>query len=66
MATQTRTEPHAKKFGENIESDLALEFLRVVENAAIESALLDGLSALDSAMQPFPFAAAKSSANLSS
>src|SRR5450755_3833277 len=38
MATQTRPEPHAKNFGENIESDLALEFLRVVENAAIESA----------------------------
>jgi len=38
MATQTRTEPHAKNFGENIESDLALEFLRVVEIAAIESA----------------------------
>jgi len=36
--TQTRPEPHAKNFGENIESDLALEFLRVVENAAIESA----------------------------
>ena len=33
-----RTEPHAKCFGQNIESDLALEFLRVVENAAIESA----------------------------
>ena len=38
MATQTRPEPHAKNFGENLESDLALEFLRVVENAAIESA----------------------------
>src|ERR1039457_5259731 len=38
MATPTRPEPHAKNFGENIESDLALEFLRVVENAAIESA----------------------------
>ncbi|MGO9541079.1 MAG: fructose-bisphosphatase class II, partial [Terriglobales bacterium] len=38
MATETRTEPRAKNFGENIESDLALEFLRVVENAAIESA----------------------------
>jgi fructose-1,6-bisphosphatase class II len=38
MSTQTRPEPHAKNFGENIESDLALEFLRVVENAAIESA----------------------------
>ena len=39
MATQThptetanhaRVEPHAKSFGQNIESDLALEFLRVV------------------------------------
>jgi fructose-1,6-bisphosphatase II len=38
MATQTHTEPRAKSFGENIESDLALEFLRVVENAAIASA----------------------------
>src|ERR1035437_6066622 len=38
MATPTRPEPHAKNFGENIESDMALEFLRVVENAAIESA----------------------------
>src|SRR5271169_1308359 len=38
MATQVRPEPHAKNFGENLESDLALEFLRVVENAAIESA----------------------------
>jgi fructose-1,6-bisphosphatase class II len=38
MATQTHTEPHAKSFGQNLESDLALEFLRVVENAAIASA----------------------------
>ena len=38
MATQTHPNPRAKNFGENIESDLALEFLRVVENAAIESA----------------------------
>src|ERR1039457_2179190 len=38
MAAQTRTEPRAKNFGENIESDLALEFLRVVEIAAVESA----------------------------
>jgi fructose-1,6-bisphosphatase class II len=38
MATQTRPEPRAKSFGENIESDLALEFLRVVEKAAIASA----------------------------
>ena len=38
MATQTRPEPRAKSFGENMESDLALEFLRVVEKAAIASA----------------------------
>src|SRR6202158_2457092 len=38
MPTEGRPEAHAKNFGENIESDLALEFLRVVENAAIESA----------------------------
>src|SRR6201986_4409411 len=44
MASETHTEtrtnhlPLAKSFGVNIESDLALEFLRVVENAAIESA----------------------------
>jgi len=38
MPTQARPEPHAKSFGENIESDLALEFLRVVEKAAIASA----------------------------
>src|SRR5437899_10610587 len=38
MPTEGRPKPHAKNFGENIESDLALEFLRVVENAAIESA----------------------------
>ena len=37
MSTQTRPEPHARSFGENIESDLALEFLRVVEKAAIAS-----------------------------
>src|SRR6202140_2515228 len=35
---ETRTEPQARNFGENLESDLALEFLRVVENAAIASA----------------------------
>ena len=35
---QNRPEARPKNFGENIESDLALEFLRVVENAAIESA----------------------------
>ena len=38
MPTQVRPEPHARSFGENIESDLALEFLRVVEKAAIASA----------------------------
>ena len=47
MATTTRGEApttvkHAKDFGKNIESDLALELLRVVENAAIESARLMG------------------------
>src|SRR5579871_6072282 len=40
MATEVRTEARAlaKSFGQNIESDLALEFVRVVENAAIASA----------------------------
>jgi fructose-1,6-bisphosphatase class II len=39
MATQVRPETKsAKKFGVNIETDLALELLRVVENAAIASA----------------------------
>ena len=40
MATEVRTEAKAlaKNFGQNIETDLALEFLRVVENAAIASA----------------------------
>jgi fructose-1,6-bisphosphatase class II len=38
MPSQNRPEPHTKSFGENMESDLALEFLRVVENAAIASA----------------------------
>lgn len=38
MATQTRPEGKIKSFGQNIESDLALEFLRVVEKAAIASA----------------------------
>jgi len=37
MAT-TQSRPAAKSFGVNLESDLALEFLRVVENAAIASA----------------------------
>jgi fructose-1,6-bisphosphatase II len=37
--TEFRHEPKAvKKFGVNIETDLALEFLRVVENAAVASA----------------------------
>jgi fructose-1,6-bisphosphatase II len=38
MATDTRAEAKVKGFGVNIESDLALEFLRVVEKAAIASA----------------------------
>src|SRR5437660_4512200 len=38
MATQIRPEARARGFGQNLESDLALEFLRVVENAAISSA----------------------------
>jgi fructose-1,6-bisphosphatase class II len=38
MATETKAECRARSFGENIESDLALEFMRVVENAAIASA----------------------------
>src|SRR5437016_9725765 len=38
MAKQIRPEARAKGFGQNLESDLALEFLRVVENAAISSA----------------------------
>jgi fructose-1,6-bisphosphatase II len=38
MATETRSEAKVKSFGVNIESDLALEFLRVVEKAAIASA----------------------------
>src|ERR1700731_1802377 len=38
MATQTRPECKARSFGENIESDLASRFLRVVEVAAIASA----------------------------
>ncbi|MBV8892540.1 MAG: class II fructose-bisphosphatase [Acidobacteria bacterium] len=45
MATQTRTEAQAKSFGQNIESDLALEFLRVVEKAAIASARTMGQGA---------------------
>jgi fructose-1,6-bisphosphatase II len=38
MASVTPITKSAKQFGVNIESDLALEFLRVVENAAIASA----------------------------
>jgi fructose-1,6-bisphosphatase II len=38
MATDTRPEAKVKSFGVNMESDLALEFLRVVEKAAIASA----------------------------
>ncbi len=38
MATDTRAEAKVKSFGVNMESDLALEFLRVVEKAAIASA----------------------------
>jgi fructose-1,6-bisphosphatase class II len=38
MAIQKRPEAKAKSFGQNIETDLALEFVRVVENAAIASA----------------------------
>ncbi len=38
MSTTEREQVKAKSFGENLESDLALELLRVVENAAIASA----------------------------
>jgi fructose-1,6-bisphosphatase II len=38
MTTDTRPEAKVKSFGVNMESDLALEFLRVVEKAAIASA----------------------------
>ncbi len=38
MATEVRPEIRARSFGENIESDLAPKFIRVVENAAIASA----------------------------
>jgi fructose-1,6-bisphosphatase II len=38
MATNTQAEAKVKSFGVNLESDLALEFLRVVEKAAIASA----------------------------
>src|SRR5215469_12938321 len=38
MATEVRQELKARSFGQNIESDLASKFLRVVESAAIASA----------------------------
>jgi len=38
MATQTKPGIKARSFGENIESDLAPKFIRVVENAAVASA----------------------------
>ena len=38
MATEVRPETKARSFGQNIESDLASKFLRVVENAAVASA----------------------------
>ena len=38
MATDLKPEIKARSFGENIESDLAPKFIRVVENAAIASA----------------------------
>jgi len=38
MASTTKPEIRARSFGENIESDLAARFLRVVETAAIASA----------------------------
>jgi fructose-1,6-bisphosphatase II / sedoheptulose-1,7-bisphosphatase len=38
MPTKVKPEVRARSFGENIESDLASKFLRVVENAAIASA----------------------------
>jgi fructose-1,6-bisphosphatase class II len=38
MATEVRPEIKARSFGQNIESDLASKFLRVVENAAMASA----------------------------
>jgi fructose-1,6-bisphosphatase II len=38
MAVQVRPEIKARSFGENIESDLAPKFIRVVENAAVASA----------------------------
>jgi fructose-1,6-bisphosphatase class II len=38
MAVQVKPEIKARSFGENIESDLAPKFIRVVENAAVASA----------------------------
>jgi fructose-1,6-bisphosphatase/sedoheptulose 1,7-bisphosphatase-like protein len=38
MVSQTRPEGKVRSFGQNIESDLASRFLRVVETAAIASA----------------------------
>ena len=38
MVTHSRTQKKARSFGENLESDLAARFLRVVETAAIASA----------------------------
>src|ERR1700675_2880917 len=38
MPSQNSSASHPKSFGENLESDLAAKFLRVVENAAIASA----------------------------
>jgi len=38
MATQIRPETRTRSFGDNLEADLAAQFLRVVENAAIASA----------------------------
>jgi hypothetical protein len=38
VATHTKPEGKVKSFGQNIESDLASRFLRVVETAAIASA----------------------------
>ena len=40
MAIETKAEPKVRTFGENIESDLASRFLRVVETAAIAAALV--------------------------
>ncbi len=45
MATQTRVEGRVRSFGENLESDLASKFLKVVENAAIASARTMGQGA---------------------